>query len=220
MSPAGSVYPWTAFSFARTCARRSKAPADILVAIPRAASTPAPADSATPSTKLLASANQSRLRLLVCQTRKTPISQLLQPNPGWTRRTVASAPAATPATGCVCHPRMQGCQRPLRPAGTFPGMGSSRVLVKLAEFRDRRRVKTRNSTPKPTIKLRKTGFTTAKDNPLSTFSIDVDTASYSNVRRFLQDDRASAFRSSAHRGDDQLFLLRLSGAGSRQTHFR
>ena len=28
-------------------------------------------------------------------------------------------------------------------------------------------------------------FLTAKDNPLSTFSIDVDAASYSNVRRFI-----------------------------------
>ena len=28
-------------------------------------------------------------------------------------------------------------------------------------------------------------FLSAKQNPLSTFSIDVDTASYSNVRRFL-----------------------------------
>jgi Ca-activated chloride channel family protein len=32
-----------------------------------------------------------------------------------------------------------------------------------------------------------TGFLSAKDKPLSTFSIDVDTASYSNVRRFLID---------------------------------
>lgn len=32
-------------------------------------------------------------------------------------------------------------------------------------------------------------FLTAKENPLSTFSIDVDTASYANVRRFLQDDQ-------------------------------
>ena len=30
-------------------------------------------------------------------------------------------------------------------------------------------------------------FLSAKDNPLSTFSIDVDTASYANVRRFLTD---------------------------------
>ncbi|MBE2181478.1 MAG: VWA domain-containing protein [Chthoniobacterales bacterium] len=32
-------------------------------------------------------------------------------------------------------------------------------------------------------------FLAAQDNPLSTFSIDVDTASYSNVRRFLQGDQ-------------------------------
>lgn len=32
-----------------------------------------------------------------------------------------------------------------------------------------------------------TGFVAVRDRPLSTFSIDVDTASYSNVRRFLQE---------------------------------
>lgn len=32
-------------------------------------------------------------------------------------------------------------------------------------------------------------FISAKDEPLSTFSIDVDTASYSNIRRFLSDGR-------------------------------
>lgn len=32
-------------------------------------------------------------------------------------------------------------------------------------------------------------FLSAKDSPLSTFSIDVDTASYSNVRRFLEEGR-------------------------------
>lgn len=32
------------------------------------------------------------------------------------------------------------------------------------------------------------GFVKPQDNPLSTFSIDVDTASYANVRRFLRDD--------------------------------
>ncbi len=34
--------------------------------------------------------------------------------------------------------------------------------------------------------LNENQFLTAKDNPLSTFSIDVDTASYSNIRRFLE----------------------------------
>ncbi len=36
--------------------------------------------------------------------------------------------------------------------------------------------------------VRENEFVAAKDNPLSTFSIDVDTASYSNVRRFLDDE--------------------------------
>ena len=36
--------------------------------------------------------------------------------------------------------------------------------------------------------VRENEFVTAKDSPLSTFSIDVDTASYSNVRRFLDDE--------------------------------
>ena len=36
--------------------------------------------------------------------------------------------------------------------------------------------------------VRENEFVTAKNNPLSTFSIDVDTASYSNVRRFLDDE--------------------------------
>ncbi len=38
-------------------------------------------------------------------------------------------------------------------------------------------------------KIDENPFKTAADNPLSTFSIDVDTASYSNVRRFLRDGR-------------------------------
>lgn len=34
---------------------------------------------------------------------------------------------------------------------------------------------------------KETGFVSVRDRPLSTFAIDVDTASYSNVRRFLQE---------------------------------
>ena len=37
--------------------------------------------------------------------------------------------------------------------------------------------------------IREVEFVTARENPLSTFSIDVDTASYSNVRRFLEEER-------------------------------
>ena len=47
----------------------------------------------------------------------------------------------------------------------------------------------------------------ARANPLSTFSIDVDTASYSNVRRFIDSGCAAAEGRGADRGDDQLFPL-------------
>src|SRR5437588_8689922 len=46
-----------------------------------------------------------------------------------------------------------------------------------------------NNTSNPEDESYKTinenGFSNAKDNPLSTFSVDVDAASYSNVRRFI-----------------------------------
>ncbi len=43
------------------------------------------------------------------------------------------------------------------------------------------------STPRPTITSEENPFLDSKANPLSTFSIDVDTASYSNVRRFINE---------------------------------
>ena len=39
------------------------------------------------------------------------------------------------------------------------------------------------------VGVRESGFVAVESSPLSTFSIDVDTASYANVRRFIQDGR-------------------------------
>ncbi len=52
-------------------------------------------------------------------------------------------------------------------------------------------------------------FLPATTNPLSTFSIDVDTASYSNVRRFIDSGIAPAQGRGAGGRNDQLFHLRL-----------
>ena len=57
-------------------------------------------------------------------------------------------------------------------------------------------------------------------NPLSTFSIDVDTASYTNVRRFLTAGAAPAEGRGADRGDGQLLPLRLSRAATARTRSR
>ena len=53
-------------------------------------------------------------------------------------------------------------------------------------------------------------FLPVGDAPLSTFSIDVDTASYSNVRRFLTQRHVAADGCGADRGAGQLLPLRLS----------
>ncbi len=52
-------------------------------------------------------------------------------------------------------------------------------------------------------------FQTVGQNPLSTFSIDVDTASYSNVRRFLQQGSLPPSRRGAHRRAGELLPLRV-----------
>ena len=41
--------------------------------------------------------------------------------------------------------------------------------------------------------IKENAFVKATENPLSTFSIDVDTASYSNVRRLLQQGKSRAY---------------------------
>ncbi len=61
-------------------------------------------------------------------------------------------------------------------------------------------------------KIEENPFLAAVDNPLSTFSIDVDTASYSNVRRFVEGRLAAAKGRGPDRRDDQLFRLRLPAA--------
>ena len=53
-------------------------------------------------------------------------------------------------------------------------------------------------------------FKIVREAPVSTFSIDVDTASYAFVRALAEPQRAAAAGGGAHRGDGQLFPLRLS----------
>ena len=52
-------------------------------------------------------------------------------------------------------------------------------------------------------------FVRVSAEPLSTFSIDVDTASYANVRRFLNDGTMPPAGACTDRGAGQLFPLRL-----------
>jgi Ca-activated chloride channel homolog len=86
------------------------------------------------------------------------------------------APAASGYGSAINGPRA----RPLaRSGGTGFGTGTSKELVsEVVSF---------NTETYDAIEENR--FRAAKENPLSTFSIDVDTASYSNIRRFLQGDQ-------------------------------
>ena len=59
-------------------------------------------------------------------------------------------------------------------------------------------------------------FRRVTDDPLSTFSIDVDTASYANVRRFLNGGSLPPRRRRQDRRTRQLFSIRLSAASQRR----
>ena len=72
------------------------------------------------------------------------------------------------------------------------------------------------AAPRPTHDIDENPFRRVAVDPLSTFSIDVDTASYANVRRFLNDGIAAAGGRGAHRGADQLLPLRLPAADRRR----
>jgi len=99
---------------------------------------------------------------------------------------VASAPASTATVAGTPVAKL-----PLAApgqAGAFSMDGSGRAMP-VREFRDLRRAKGEGFITEAYDGIEENRFRTAKENPLSTFSIDVDTASYSNVRRFLRSDR-------------------------------
>lgn len=75
----------------------------------------------------------------------------------------------------------KGWQRP----GDFRETASSGLGEVAMEIRRRNVVPAGESY----AAIRETGFVTAEAEPLSTFSVDVDTASYANVRRLLQSER-------------------------------
>jgi len=62
------------------------------------------------------------------------------------------------------------------------------------------------------------GFKTATDAPLSTFSIDVDRASYANARRFLADDRLPPVDAVRVEEFVNAFDYGLDGPGDRDRH--
>jgi len=166
--------PWSAV-FQRSHLREThQSAADTVVAESQTASTPALVNSQEALSQMIASA----------ETMPPPAAgQPLERNPSSVPRpaapvdaAVASGPASTPVKVFM--------------SGWGWGRGTGTGALAKSDARSRVVVVTDEQFDTETYdSIEENRFRAAKDNPLSTFSIDVDTASYSNVRRFLQGDQ-------------------------------
>ena len=98
------------------------------------------------------------------------------------------AGGASPAAGAASSRRPGG----VRSAGRAADVGAGGGRRRRPGVRQRPRradVRTSRPIPRPTRRSTRTSSAALTDQPLSTFSIDVDTASYANVRRFLNEGR-------------------------------
>jgi Ca-activated chloride channel family protein len=101
----------------------------------------------------------------------------------------AARPAAEPAPVRVRKPRPSR-----RPAAKARRRASEHVMFDAMRAAPPMQPMARPAPPPPANRegyahIAESGFKSAKDSPLSTFSIDVDTASYANVRRMLTADQ-------------------------------
>ena len=125
-------------------------------------SKPAEADSQASLSRMVASA-----------TAPPPADRLYENDPNFSK---GAAPAA--ASQGVSGPRATPLGRFAGGHGFGMGSGAEERASRVMPF---------NTETYDVIEENR--FRAARDNPLSTFSIDVDTASYANVRRFLQRDQ-------------------------------
>jgi secreted protein with Ig-like and vWFA domain len=120
-----------------------------------------------------------------------------------TKRTIATASTAAislPKTppDIIDMPTAKRLASPVTP-GTGGGFGGSTLVLagrskealkaRLSELRASRDAYFGRSSNERYASLPESAFLAPADAPLSTFSIDVDTASYANVRRFLNDNQ-------------------------------
>ncbi len=164
-----------------------------VVASPRAERAPAPADSQASASQLLASAESIPAPGLPnAQDQGVAASPA---DPRLDRRTVASTPSAAASAPGAPPARTASASQSGSKAGEFSMAGSGRALGSgmgsdmASELRRFKRAADEEFNTEAYDGIQENRFRDVRDNPLSTFSIDVDTASYSNVRRFLRSDR-------------------------------
>ena len=181
--------PWTTLLFHPNLRETRQGADDLLVAAPRVESTPGPANSAAPDSKLLASAESTPDPTSGLSKAQDLGLETAQPQVRLESRAVASSPAPTvpvarPAEAALAQTGSQAKAFSVSGLGFGYGVGSGTGGAP----RKFGRTMEKDSNTETYDGIEENRFHDAKDTPLSTFSIDVDTASYSNVRRFLQNE--------------------------------
>ena len=163
--------------------------------------------TATAEQKIEADADASRHR------RSPPPTSRAEPSAtGVARRLQPSPRCAGAVAARRCRRSRRARRKHAAPDSRDAVAGAAQMVARRCEDADaagaittRAATASRRSTP--------TRVKVTAEEPVSTFSIDVDTSSYSFMRASLQQRRAAAGRFRARRGADQLLPLRLSGAG-------
>jgi Ca-activated chloride channel family protein len=178
------LVPWTAVLIRSHERETQQDVADIVATVPPS---PAPADSTETTSKPLASAESIPTPTSGLSKEQDP-NLVARPAPSRLDSAKAASAPASPARIAGTPSAKLPMAAPGQAGGFYlEGQGQSHATG-AREFRDLRRAEEEFNT-EAYDGIEENRFLVAKDNPLSTFSIDVDTASYSNLRRFLRSDR-------------------------------
>ena len=184
------LVPWKADLLSWPGRETSHGAAGVDASLPRAEAAPDPAENQASASELLASAQS------------VPAPALPSPQDlGWSASPADSrldrpATASTPAAAAAVpgSPVESKASTAFQSAGriaefSMGGSGQPRGSNKASELGRFKRAADEEFDTEAYDGIEENRFRDVRGNPLSTFSIDVDTASYSNVRRFLRSDR-------------------------------
>ncbi|HEY5705562.1 MAG TPA: VWA domain-containing protein [Terrimicrobiaceae bacterium] len=188
------LIPWTAVLSRSPMRDKQQRSADLQVVPQREESTPASKQGQASTSQLVAKSapataavppnEQGRgLTGLPAQTRLESTTVTSVPT---AKAAAPGAPSAQPASAAS---HTSGKPIGVSMSGLGQGLGSGMASGSDKESRRFKRVTDEEFNTEAYDEIQENRFRDAKDNPLSTFSIDVDTASYSNVRRFLRSDQ-------------------------------
>ncbi|HEY5742358.1 MAG TPA: von Willebrand factor type A domain-containing protein, partial [Terrimicrobiaceae bacterium] len=175
---AAFLIPWTAI------VQRSPAPEARDEATEHAVAVAPPPPVSTPAPTHL----EEALSQMIALAEPMPPPTVLQANEQDPNRSRATPTASSAAAVSGPHPYLAGGGRGLGKGSAAMPRGQLKASFAVVKEQNSIDLRDEHFNTEAYDAIEENKFRAAKENPLSTFSIDVDTASYSNVRRFLQSD--------------------------------